>query len=518
MTMINETRPASSGFLARHRRSLMAGVFGLGVLGLAAGDMVVLQPSSAAIAAPQTVTGVQAASGFAEVVERVSPAVVSVKVKTSAPQRQMMSNDDFSDMSPDDPMYRFFRQFGFGEGRRGGDEGQGRVPNFRQRKQFGMSQGSGFFISADGYVVTNNHVVDNGAEVDIVTNEGKTYTAKVIGTDPKTDLALLKVNEGGDFPYVELASQPPRVGDWVLAVGNPYGLGGTVTAGIVSARGRDIGSGPYDDFLQIDAPVNRGNSGGPTFDTSGRVIGVNTAIFSPSGGSIGIGFAIPSDTVQRVVDDLKSNGQVTRGWIGIQIQPVTDEIADSLGLSKASGALVADVTGDSPAAKAGLKAGDAITAVNGQAVSGPRELARTIAAIRPGSDAKLTVWRDGKETEISVATAKLPTDQQASAQEPSKPAAPTSLADLGIELAPAASVAGAGESGVVVTDVDPTGSAGDDLKTGDVILEVAGKPVQTVADVEKGITAVKSEGRKSVLIRVKSGNATRFVALPVGKA
>jgi serine protease Do len=476
--MMNETRPASSGFLARHRRTLMAGVFGLGVLGLAAGDMVALQPSSPAIAAPQTVTGVQAASGFAEVVERVSPAVVSVKVKTSAPARQMMSNDDFSDMSPDDPMYRFFRQFGFGEGRRGGGD-EGRMPNFRQRKQFGMSQGSGFFISADGYIVTNNHVVDNGAEVDIVTNQGKTYTAKVIGTDPKTDLALLKVNEGGDFPYVELASQPPRVGDWVLAVGNPYGLGGTVTAGIVSARGRDIGSGPYDDFLQIDAPVNRGNSGGPTFDV---------------------------------------NGQVTRGWIGIQIQPVTDEIADSLGLSKASGALVADVTGDSPAAKAGLKAGDAITAVNGQAVSSPRELARTIAAIRPGSDAKLTVWRDGKETEVSVATGKLPTDQQASAEEPAKAPAPTSLADLGIELAPAASVAGAGESGVVVTDVDPTGSAGDDLKTGDVILEVAGKPVQTVADVEKGITAVKSDGRKTVLIRVKSGNATRFVALPVGKA
>ena len=242
--MMNETpRPASSGFLARHRRTLMAGVFGLGVLGLAAGDVVTLQPSSPAVAAPQTVTGVPAAPGFAEVVERVSPAVVSVKVKTSAPQRQMMSNDEFPDLSPDDPMYRFFRQFGFGEGRRGGGD-EGRMPNPRQRRQFGMSQGSGFFISADGYIVTNNHVVDNGAEVDVVTQGGKTYTAKVIGTDPKTDLALLKINDGTSFPYVELASQPPRVGDWVIAVGNPFGLGGTVTAGIVSARGRDIGSGP----------------------------------------------------------------------------------------------------------------------------------------------------------------------------------------------------------------------------------------------------------------------------------
>ena len=516
--MTNDIQPATPGFLARHRKSLMAGVFGLGVLGLAAGDLVVLQPAGPAIAAPQTLTGAQT-SGFADVVERVSPAVVSVKVKTATPRRHMMSSDELPGVSPDDPMYRFFRQFGFGEGGRGNDDS--RMPAPRQRKQFGMSQGSGFFISADGYIVTNNHVVDNGTEVDVTTSGGKTYTAKVIGTDPKTDLALLKVNEGSGFPYVELASAAPRVGDWVLAVGNPYGLGGTVTAGIVSARGRDIGSGPYDDFLQIDAPVNRGNSGGPTFDTSGRVIGVNTAIFSPSGGSIGIGFAIPADTVQRVVDDLKSNGQVTRGWIGVQIQPVTDEIAESLGLAKSEGALIADVTGESPAAKAGLKSGDAVTAVNGQSVAGPRELARTIAAIRPGTDAKLTVWRDGKETEISVSTGKLPVDQkQASADDDdSDRATPsTSLADLGIQLAPADSVAGAGDKGVVVTDVDPSAAVGDDLKTGDVILDVAGKPVTSVSDVEKGIAASKAEGRKSVLVRVKSGDRLRFVAIPVGKA
>src|SRR5215207_574853 len=359
-----------------------------------------LMPPSRPAYAQTSVTApsVQALPSFADVVEKVKPAVVSVRVKVNTVADRGGDGDDaeafgLPDRPPGSPMDRFFRRFR--------DQQGGAGSQFRQGpRRNAEAQGSGFFISADGYVVTNNHVVDSAAEVQVTMDDGRTLDAKVVGTDPKTDLAVLKVKEGGNFPYVPFAAKAPRVGDWVVAIGNPYGLGGTVTAGIVSARGRDIGSGPYDDFLQIDAPVNRGNSGGPTFDTSGRVIGVNTAIFSPSGGSIGIGFAIPSDTVQRVVDDLKSNGQVTRGWIGIQIQPVTDEIADSIGLSKASGALVADVTGDSPAAKAGLKAGDAVTAVNGQSVSGPRELARTIAAIRPGSDAKLTVWRDGKETEV----------------------------------------------------------------------------------------------------------------------
>ncbi len=239
-------------------------------------------------------------------------------------------------------------------------------------------QGSGFFISADGYAVTNNHVVQNAENVQVTTDDGKTYTAKVIGTDPRTDLALIKV-DGKDFPYVKFAEHTPRVGDWVLAVGNPFGLGGTVTAGIVSARGRDIGAGPYDDFIQIDAPVNKGNSGGPTFDVDGNVIGVNTAIFSPSGGSVGIAFAIPADTVKSVVAQLRDKGSVTRGWIGVQIQPVTPEIADSMGLKKASGALVAEPQADSPAAKAGIESGDVITSVDGN--SGHR-CARTGAADR----------------------------------------------------------------------------------------------------------------------------------------
>ena len=248
--------------------------------------------------------------------------------------------------------------------------------------------GSGFFISADGYAVTNNHVVDHAKSVDITTDDGKTYTAKVIGTDAKTDLALIKVEGKSDFAYVDFETETPRVGDWVVAVGNPYGLGGTVTAGIISAEGRDIGSGPYDDYIQIDAPINKGNSGGPTFDTKGNVIGVNTAIYSPSGGSVGIGFDIPAATVKMVVAQLKDKGSVTRAWLGVQVQPVTAGIAESLGMKNASGALVDEAQPDTPAAKAGVQAGDVITAVNGNAVKDSRTLAREISGMAPGSSAQ----------------------------------------------------------------------------------------------------------------------------------
>ena len=257
-----------------------------------------------------------------------------------------MGFDGASPFPPDSPMERFFRRFGHAR--------QARFPTTQRPQPRGRmvtGQGSGFFISADGYAVTNNHVVDKAAIVEITTDDGKTYTAKVIGTDPRTDVALLKAEGRNDFPFVKLGDKPPRIGDWVLAVGNPFGLGGTVTAGIVSARGRDIGAGPYDDFIQIDAPVNKGNSGGPTFDVDGNVIGVNTAIFSPSGGSVGIAFAIPAETVKTVVAQLKDKGSVTRGWIGVQIQPVTAEIAESLGLKTPQGALVAEPQSGGPAAE-----------------------------------------------------------------------------------------------------------------------------------------------------------------------
>ena len=369
-----------------------------------------------------------------------------------------------------------------------------------------QAQGSGFFISADGYIVTNDHVVDHATEVTVTTSDGKSMPAKVIGVDSKTDLALLKA-QGSDFPYVNFASQAPRVGDWVIAVGNPFGLGGTVTAGIVSARGRDIGSGPYDDFLQIDAPVNHGNSGGPTFNAEGEVVGVNTAIFSPSGGSVGIGFAIASDVVKNVVQQLKENGSVTRGWIGVQIQSVTPDLADNLGLKNAAGALVAEAQKDSPAAAAGVKSGDVITAVDGEAVADPHDLARRIAALGPKKTAKLSIVRDGSPMTIDVTLGTMPADKMASAEtRGSDSNEGSALAKLGLTLR-----AAHGQDGVVIADVDPDGAAADKgLKEGDVILEVAGKPVNRPSEVAEAINAAKSDGKKSVLIRVKSGDGERY--------
>jgi serine protease Do len=303
----------------------------------------------------------------------------------------------------------------------------------------------------------------------------------------------------------------------VLAVGNPFGLGGTVTAGIVSARGRDIGASAYDDFIQIDAPVNKGNSGGPSFDTEGNVIGVNTAIFSPSGGSVGIAFDIPADTVKSVITQLKDHGSVTRGWIGVQIQPVTQDIADSLGLKKAEGALVAEPQTDSPAAKAGVEAGDVIIAVDGNPVKDARDLAKKIGAMPPKTSVKLAVLHKGAEKTIILTLGEMPAAKEASAATPSENAN-VDLSKLGLTLAPASRVAGAGSEGVVVTGIESSGVAADHgFSTGDVILEVAGKSVSTPADVRKLIASVRTEGKRTVLVRVKKGDNTRFVALPVGK-
>jgi serine protease Do len=329
-------------------------------------------------------------------------------------------------------------------------------------------------------------------------------------------LALIKV-EGGPFPYVKLSDKSSRIGDWVIAVGNPFGLGGTVTAGIVSARGRDIGASAYDDFIQIDAPVNKGNSGGPTFDTEGNVIGVNTAIFSPSGGSVGIAFAIPADTVKTVIGQLKDHGSVTRGWIGVQIQPVTQDIADSLGLKKTEGALVAEPQADSPAKKAGIEAGDVITAVDGQPVKDARDLAKKIGALSPKTSVKLAVLHKGAEKSVTLTLGEMPNNKEARADVHSNDSGTADLAKLGLTLAPAARVAGAGGEGVVVTGIDSSGIAADHgFSTGDIILQVAGKSVSSPSDVRKEIASARTEGKRTVLMRVKSGDNTRFVALPVG--
>ena len=449
----------------------------------------------------------QAPIGFADIVEKVKPAVISVRVKVDGgSQTNGLGSNDIPPGLRD-----FFRRFGMPDvpgNPHGLPKGHGH--------NIITGQGSGFFISADGYAVTNNHVVEKAESVTVTTDDGKIYKAKVIGTDPRTDLALIKV-EDGPFPYVKLSNRAPRIGDWVLAVGNPFGLGGTVTAGIVSARGRDIGASAYDDFIQIDAPVNKGNSGGPTFDTDGNVIGVNTAIFSPSGGSVGIAFAIPADTVNSVVTQLREHGSVTRGWIGVQIQPVTPDIADSLGLKKAEGALVAEPQKDSPAVKAGIEAGDVITAVDGKSVKDARDLAKKIGALAPKTSVKLDVLHKGTEKTVTLTLGEMPAAKEARAEAPSENG-DVDLSKLGLTLAPAAKVAGAGSAGVVVTGVDTSGVAADHgFSTGDVILEVAGKSVSTPADVRNTIATARTDGKRSVLVRLKSGDNTRFVALPVGK-
>ncbi len=444
--------------------------------------------------------------GFGDLVDVVMPAVVSVQVKfanaaaTDGEGQQQMQPG----MPEDSPFRDFFKQFPqFRQG-----PGQGLPDNGPKRG--GMAQGSGFIISADGYTVTNNHVVRDADEVSVTMKDGTEYQAEVIGTDPKTDLALIKIKSDKPFDYVSFTRKEPRVGDWVMAVGNPFGLGGSVTTGIISARGRDIGSGPYDDFLQIDAAINRGNSGGPAFNLEGEVVGINTAIFSPSGGSVGIGFAIPASTAENVIASLKESGAVTRGWLGVQIQPVTDDIAESLGLAEAKGAIVADVTEDSPALAAGIKQGDTILKMGGKDIADSRDLARKVAQIKPGDDVPVTLIRDGKSMDITVKIGTMPGEPKMASRETTEPAPAISMVNLGIRIVPAQDGAG-----VTITEVKP-GSAAEQrgLKAGDTILEVAGTEVHGPSDVKD---ALKNVNKKRVLLLVKSGDGQRFIALPVNQ-
>ncbi len=474
-----------------------------GVLG---GSLNLVRPTPA-LADPVQVPAVQIPS-FADLVAKVNPAVVSVRVKDKQPQLSADNQDFPFQFQPGSPMERFFRQFRQ-LNPNNNDNQQPRQPGFS------MSLGSGFFISEDGYLVTNNHVVDKGSSFTVVLDDGTELPAKVIGTDDKTDLALLKVDDPSrKFTYVKFADGTPRVGDWVVAVGNPFGLGGTVTAGIVSAEGRQIG-GPYDNYIQIDAPVNRGNSGGPTFNVNGEVIGVNTAIYSPSGGSVGIAFDIPASTVSSVINDLMKHGSVVRGWLGVQIQTVDQGIADSLGLKQVEGAIVGEVTDGSPAAKAGFKVGDAITAVNGQPVKDSRDLALRISEMNPGTKVTVTYWRGGTSHDAEVTLGTLPTTQQlASADQGNggKQVTPSTLKDFGLTLSPDTS--NNQDGGVVISEVDPTGQAAEHgLQPGDVILSVGSTSVNTPAEVEKMVADAKAGGHKAVLLRIKSGDQTQFVAL-----
>ncbi len=452
---------------------------------------------------------------FTSLVAKVKPAVFAVKVRIDPSLKtvhengqQQMAPSPFQGENPfkGTPFEHFFDGMPFQF--RGNPYGNG-----HHHGPMIQALGSGFFISSDGYAVTNNHVVDGATKVEIAMDDGETYKAKVVGTDPKTDLAVIKVEGSSNFPYVKMAKKTPKIGEWVLAVGNPFGLGGTVTAGIVSAENRDIGSGPYDDFIQIDAAVNRGNSGGPTFNLAGEVIGVNTAIYTPSGGSVGIAFDIPSTTVNQVVPVLREKGHVDRAWLGVQIQTVTEDIAQSLGLPDAKGALVAEPETGSPAAKAGLKAGDVIVKVDGKTVEDARDLARKIGGMAPETSVDIAVIRNGDSKDFKITLGAQKTDQKQTLAQ--NEAGNQDLGKLGLSVAPASSVMGAGEEGVVVTGVDPDGPAANvGIETGDVILKIGGHDVRSGADLRDALTNAKARGRNKALALIKRGDGQHYVALP----
>jgi serine protease Do len=450
---------------------------------------------------------------FADVIERVKPAVVSISVINGGPKLAMGSKgnpkglnpkDFFPNLPDDHPLNEFFKNLP--------KEFRGPAPGQRPT----LAQGSGFVISSDGYVVTNNHVIDNASRIQVSFDKDNKYEAELVGTDPRTDIALLKIKKSQTFPFVKFSDKTPRVGDWVIAVGNPFGLGGTVTAGIVSAQGRDIGSGPYD-YMQIDAAVNRGNSGGPTFNLDGEVVGVNTAIYSPSGGNVGIAFAIPAKTVKEVVEQLKSSGSVTRGWLGVKIQNIDEDTAASLGLKEAKGALVNEVTAGGPASSAGLKNGDAILAVNGNKVADSRDLARQIAGYSPNTKIDVRVLRGQQEQSIAVKLGKFPSGTELAKVESGSSTEPqaTEMDQLGLSVAPGT---GEDKDSVAITQVEGTSDAAQKgLKSGDVILEIGGSSVKNPADVAAGVKEANKLGRKAVLLRVKSGDQTRFVAVQLKK-
>jgi serine protease Do len=467
---------------------------GLAIAAVAGSTLLILPHQRLAAQQIQAQPPAGAPPSFADLVERVKPAVVSIQVTSQGPKTARSNRPDRPDRPPmpqlPDDLEEFFKKWG--------KEG---VPRPTQ------AQGSGFVISADGFVVTNNHVVDGAGKVQIIFDQGNKYEADVVGTDERTDLALLKIKTNGKtFQFVKFAATTPRVGEWVVAIGNPFGLGGTVTAGIVSAHGRDnIGPSPYD-YMQIDAAVNKGNSGGPSFNLSGEVVGVNSAIYSPTGVSAGIAFAIPARTASEVVEQLK-NGPLKRGWLGVRIQNVDEDTAASLGLGEAKGALVADVTSPSPAAEAGLKSGDTILSVNGVKIADSRDLARTIAGFAPGTSVDVKLLRAQKEQTIPVKLGLLPSNQEIARQTPGNRPAQTELGQLGLTVSPAT---GDIKEGVVVTDVDASSDAAQKVRVGDVILQADGVVVSRPEDLAN---AVKEATRRQrpVLLQIRSGNETRFV-------
>ena len=488
---------------------------------LAGTALISLAPNALAAVAPAGVADAGVHYGppsFADLAERVEPAVVSITVtgKTDVAVASNGQQQQLPQFPEGSPFAEFFEQY------RNRVPGNSAGTNSAQRDFQGV--GSGFIISPDGYVVTNNHVVENATEIGVILQDGSHYEATIKGRDPKTDLALLKVNTDALLPYVELGdSDSARVGEWVVAVGNPFGLGGTVTAGIVSARGRDINSGPYDDYLQIDAPINRGNSGGPLFNNRGQVIGVNSAIYSPTGGSVGIGFAIPSNLVREVVAELETNGKVTRGWLGVQIQPLTDDIAESLGLEETHGALVAGVEPGSPAALSEIKPGDVIVSMNGEKLDDFKDLSKLVARAEVGSELTLQVKRLGETLKLNVDIGKMRDDGVKIAL--ADDAASDDTPKIGVylsELTPKAREhyrIGKDTEGVLVARVQqgsPAAKAG--IVAGQVINMVGQQTVTSPEEVISGVKQAAAEEKPSVLLMVEHNGLQRFIAVKFASA
>ena len=496
----------------RKRMVIVAALAGLGMIAVAGGGLATSLKTATAVTPPTTVDQVFATPSLAGVVEAVSPAVVSIEVMHKA--RPAFTSQQWQGPRMPEQFKRFFgedfaERFGFTP-----DFEPGSIP-----PSGGI--GSGFIIDADGHIVTSNHVIAGAETVTVILDDGTRLDAEIVGTDKRTDLALLRVDSDEPLPSVRFAeADSTRVGDWVVAIGNPFGVGKTATFGIVSARGRGTGPNPYEDHLQIDAPINRGNSGGPAVNLHGEVIGVNTSIVSPTGGNVGIGFAVPAATAKAVIDDLRDHGRVMRGWLGVHIQPVTDDIAASLGLESAEGAIIARVQPESPAALAGLETGDIIIAVDQLPVEDSRALTQMIAAIDAGTSATLTVWRNGQPMEITAAIANAEAQVEVSPEATGADEA-GNLGTFGLRLENVDPPAGEGEAmesasgAVVVAGVAP-GSAAHrkGLRPGDMVVTVGNEPVGSVAEVNERIEAAQSDGRTAVLLLMSRDGREHFVALP----
>ena len=524
----SENKRASFPWLNRKRSAAIG--FGLGAT-LALSPFVWAEnppaagsPPQSTQTTPQTMTSPIALiqhQSLAPLVKKVSPAVVNISVSRRADAAAMSEEPELAPSPgfPNSPFDQFLRRFFEQQG----PEGQRRLfPQVPGNAAQRIALGSGFIIDPSGYVVTNSHVIGEAGKVEITLQDNSKYTAKIVGRDPKTDIALLKIESNKPLPYVAFGdSSSAQVGDWVMAVGNPFGLGGTVTTGIISARGRDIHSGPFDDFLQIDAPINRGNSGGPTFNLEGEVIGINTAIYSPNGGSVGIGFAVPSNVAKAVATQLREHGKVSRGWLGVQIQEVTPAIAASLGLHGEQGALVAVVTPDSPGARAGLKQGDVILSFNGENVAHLRDLPRLVAAAAPDSHAAMTVWRNGQTLQLQTTIGELADNDRVAAAEEEQPSRAEAL---GMHFSPMTSEIrrdlhlGKDAHGVVVERVD-SGSPADDvgLRDGDVLVSVNQQPVNTPQEAAGKLKEIAASSKKSALLLLNRHGVTQYVGVSLGE-